>query len=134
MKEWKNKDISAVGSALTLMIENLIITMMQPMKDMISELKSDVESIKEWCAEELASMVGNICVMRDDIADQINEGINSLGMPTLPQLDIMFSDIEGAVRDLQVRTDEIDETIEENEDNIEKIVSKLGLIGEVLND
>ena len=125
MKEWNKKDIGAVGSALTMMIENLIITMMQPMKDMMNELKSDVESIKEWCAEELASMVGKISDMKADIENQINEGINSLGMPTLPQLDVMFTDIEEKVKEIDERVDDLEQYNSDNESSISNLESSL---------
>jgi len=157
MKEWNKKDQSAVGEALTKMIENLIITMLQPMKDMMNELKSDVDSIKEWCAEYISvekfnELVISIQDMKSNVELSINEAINSLGMPTLPQLDVMFSDIEGKVsdlddkiddkiNDLDYRIDEVNDSrvdneskIEDIETNVEEMVSKLGLIGDILND
>lgn len=133
MKEEKEQ-ISAVGNALTMMIELIIIRMLQPMKDMISELKSDVESIKEWCVEELSSMVGKISDMKSDVELSINEAISSIDFPSL-------EDIEDKMQELEYKIDEVEDSrvdneskIEDIEFNVEEIVSKLGLIGDILND
>ena len=104
------------------------------MKDMISELKSDVESIKEWCVEELSSMVGKISDMKSDVELSINEAISSIDFPSL-------EDIEDKMQELEYKIDEVEDSrvdneskIEDIEFNVEEIVSKLGLIGDILND
>ena len=137
MKEEKEQ-MSAVGMQLTWMIELVIMRMLQPMKDMINELKNDVESIKEWMThyisvEKFNDLVISMQDMKSDVELSINEAINSLGMPSLPQLDVMFSDIEEKVRELDGKIEDNETKIEDNESNIGEIVSKLGLIGEVLN-
>ena len=166
MKE-EREEISAIGRHMTMMIELIIIRMLQPMKDMMNELKSDVESIKAWCAEYISvekfnELVISMQDMKSDVELSINEAINSLGMPTLPQLNVMFSDIEGKVSDLDDRIDEFEDKIndfddknidldyridelndsrinneskiEDIENNVDEMVSKLGLIGDILND
>ena len=152
MKEEKEQT-SAVGMHMTLMVELIIMRMLQPMKDMISELKTDVDSIKEWCinyisVEKFNELVVDIKNLKSDVELSINEAINSLALPTAPQLDIMFSDIEGKVGELDDRVDELEDlinevedsrvdnesTIEDNQSNMEEIVSKLGLIGDILNE
>lgn len=158
MKEEKEQ-MSAVGSALTMMVEMIIIRMLQPMKDMINELKSDVESVKVWCAEYISvekfnDLVISMQDMKSNVELSINEAINSMGMPTLPQLDVMFSGIEEKVKELDDRVDELDDKIDEVEDSrvdnessiedndsnidemdarIEEVEIKLGLVGDILN-
>lgn len=141
MKEEKEQ-MSAVGSALTMMVEMIVIRMLQPMKDMISELKSDVESIKEWCAEYISvekfnELVVSIKDMKSDVEVSINEAINSIELPTLQHIE----DIEDKIQDLEYKIEEVEDSrvdnesnIEDNESNIEEIVSKLGLIGELLKE
>lgn len=154
MKEEKEQT-GAVGSALTMMIELIIIRMMQPMKDMITLLFDNDEAVRIQIAEIMATMdekinavVVDMKNLKSDVEVSILEAINSLALPTAPQLDIMFSDIEGKVGDLDDRVDELEDLInevedsrvdneskiEDNENNIEEIVSKLGLIGDILSE
>lgn len=141
MKEEKEQ-MSAVGSALTMMVEMIIIRMLQPMKEMISELKSDVESIKVWCAEYISvekfnELIMSVKDMRSDFELSINEAINSIELPTLSHIE----DIEKRLVDLEVDVEsntednaKADSRIEENEIIIANLLSKLGLIGDIINE
>lgn len=141
MKEEKEQT-SAVGMHMTMMIELIVIRMLQPMKDMINELKSDVESIKVWCAEYISvekfnELIISMKDLKSDVELSINEAINSIELPTLQHIE----DIEDRINELDDKIDEVEDSrvdnesnIEDNESNIEEIVSKLGLIGELLNE
>jgi DNA repair exonuclease SbcCD ATPase subunit len=141
MKEEK-EEISAIGTHLTMMMELIIIRMLQPMKDMINELKSDVDSIKEWCAEYISvekfnELVISMQDMKSDVELSINEAINSMGREALEQI----TDIEDKINDLDCRIDDVEDSrvdnesnIEDNESSIQEILSKLGAIGDILND
>ena len=141
MKEQKEQT-SAVGMHMTLMVELIIMRMLQPMKDMISELKTDVESIKEWCVEYISvekfnELVVDMKNLKSDVELSINEAINSIELPTLQHIE----DIEDKIQELEYKIEEVEDSrvdneskIEDNESNIEEIVSKLGLIGDILNE
>lgn len=139
MKEEKEQ-MSAIGSALTMMVEMIIIRMLQPMKEQIQEIKSDIESIKVWCAEYISvekfnELIMSVKDMRSDFELSINEAINSIELPTLSHIE----DIEKRLVDLEVDVEsntednaKADSRIEENEILIGNVVSKLGLIGDIL--
>ena len=141
MKE-EQEQTSAVGMHMTLMVELIIMRMLQPMKDMISELKSDVESIKDWCAEYISidkfnDLVVSIKDMKSDVELSINEAINSIELPTLQHIE----DIEDKITELEDKIDEVEDSrvdnesnIEDLDSNIEEIQSKLGLIGDILTE
>ena len=153
MKEEKEQT-SAVGNALTMMIELIIIRMMQPMKDMITELKSDVESIKTWCAEYISvekfnELVVDMKDLKSDVELSIIEAINSINLPDSELTMLMIEEIKRSMAEKYLTLDgkifeldelmtekinKVEEDIEDNETNIEEIVSKLGLIGDILSD
>lgn len=165
MKQEKEQ-ISAVGSALTMMIEMVIIRMLQPMKEQINRIKNDmmyltdklVKDIRVDLADtkdkvadifttmqhQLTDMISNIEVeAQTELMMRVNElssKLLNIG-DELQRLHRYNKDIQEVITDLEVdvktNTEDCangDSRIESNEIIIQELVSKLGLIGDIINE
>ena len=158
MKE-TNEEISAIGNGIIEMIKNLISMMLQPMKELITLLFDNDEAVRIQIAEIMTTMddkinavVSNIEVEQStymglklhDLELKIDETVEQHNTLMLCVEEIKrgivekYQTLDGKIFELDElmteKINKIEEDIEDNENNIEEIVSKLGLIGDILSD
>ena len=132
MEIWKNKDIGAVGNALTTMIEAIVVSMLLPIKEQMKAIVDDISNMmynitinQEKIAEVYSTLQATLTDMISNIEVEQQTELMQRVTELQTNLDDLKADVESNTEDC-ANSDSKTESIELDIANIKDKLRTLG--------